>query len=59
MIVYRLEIFRCDAEAEQPGVVDQASGDAANEILDEPGPVVGALGDEFFVGSLEQAIKLA
>ena len=37
----------------------RARGDVAHEVFDEDRIVVGALGDGFFVGPLEQAVELA
>lgn len=37
----------------------EAGGDVADHVLDEFRVVVGAFGDVFFVGPLEQAVELA
>lgn len=37
----------------------EARGNVANHVFDELRVVVGAFGDKFFIGPLEQSVKLA
>lgn len=59
VIVDGLEVFGFDAVPGDVGVGAAAQGDIADEVLDKHGVVVGALGDHFFVGPLENAIDFA
>ena len=46
-------------EAVEARVGGQPRGDAAHQVLDEARIVVGALGDVFLVGALQDAVELA
>ena len=53
-----LEVFGLDAEPGEARMAFGLLGDVAHEVLNEDGIVVGGLGDEFFIGTLQQAVKL-
>ena len=59
MVVDGLEVLRFHHEPVDPRVGLQPRRDVAHQVLDELRVVVGALGDVFFIGALEEAIELA
>ena len=52
----RFEVFRFDHVGSDPAVLVQLEGNLTHEVLDEPGVLVGTLGDVFFVRALEEAL---
>ena len=58
VVVDGLEVFRLHAVPFNVGLAIGARGDVAHEVLHEHGVLVGALGDSFFVGPLEQGVEL-
>ena len=53
----RLEVLRLDAVPEDVGVPPGTRGDVAHQIFDKDRIGVGALGHEFLIGALEQAVE--
>ena len=51
-VVFDLDLIRADVV-----VAVEGEGDFANHVFDEPGVVVGLLGHEFFVWSLEHGVE--
>src|SRR5713101_9378483 len=54
-----LEALRLDFPAGEVPVPPQAGAHLADQILHEPGPLVGALGDPLLVRALEQRVEVA
>src|SRR6266852_1860424 len=59
VVVDRLDVLRLDHVGLNALIQIEHRGDIAHQVLDALGIVVGALGDEFFVGALEQPVELA
>jgi len=59
MIVYRFEVLALHHVGGDTLIVIQPYRDVAYHVLDEFRIVVGALGDEFLVRALENAVQLA
>ena len=53
-----LEVLRFDPVPGNVVLRVRARGDVADQVLDEDRVVVGAFGDGFFIGALEEAVKL-
>ena len=54
-----LHVLGLDLVPGDVGMLVAAHGDVAHEVLDEDGMVVGPLGNEFFVGALEERVDFA
>ena len=59
MVVDGLEVFRLHHVPLDALILVQHGGDVAHHVLDELGIVVGALGHQFLVRTLEQPVELA
>ena len=59
MVVDAFVVLGLDAVPADVGDLVEVEGDVADEVLDEDGVFVGAFGDGFFVGALEEGVEFA